>query len=167
MQEGGGTQVAQHRAINSKFVLLAIALSVILVDQASKAWALSALDGGRRIPLIGEVFDFRLVLNPGSAFGLFKGWTLAIFLASAAITAAVIAWAIRDPSPSPWLGLIIGGGIGNLIDRLFRPPGAGRGEVIDFIYLSFWPTFNVADAAIVTGVGAMLILAARESPPKE
>lgn len=164
MQEGGGAQVTEARALSPKPLLFAIALAVISADQASKAWALESLDGGRRISLIGEIFDLRLVLNPGSAFGFFKGWTLAIFLASTAITVAVIVWAIRDPRPSPWLGLIIGGGIGNLIDRLFRPPGAGRGEVIDFIYLSFWPTFNLADAAIVIGVGAMLILAARENP---
>jgi len=79
------------------------------------------------------------------------------------ITLAVIVWAVRDPEASPVLGLIIGGGIGNLIDRVVRPPGAGRGEVIDFIYLSFWPTFNVADAAIVVGVGAMLLFAMREN----
>jgi signal peptidase II len=138
-------------------------VSVVLVDQASKAWATAALGNGRRIPLIGSVFDLRLVSNPGSAFGLFKGSTLAIFVASCLITIAVILWAIRDPEAHPALGLIIGGGIGNLIDRLVRPPGGGRGEVIDFIYLSFWPTFNLADAAIVVGVGAMLLLAMREN----
>ena len=79
---------------------------------------------------------------------------------------AVIVWAIRDPAASPVLGLIIGGGIGNLIDRVTRPPGGGRGHVIDFIYLSFWPTFNLADAAIVVGVGAMLLLAMRENPDR-
>jgi signal peptidase II len=165
MQKGGGAQVTADTSIRSKAAVLAVALAVILVDQATKAWAIAALGGGRRIPLIGEIFDLRLVRNPGSAFGLFKGSTLVIFLASAAITLAVIVWAVREAYVSPWLGLIIGGGIGNLIDRLFRPPGGGRGEVIDFLYLSFWPTFNVADAAIVVGVGVMLILAMRQSEP--
>ena len=161
MQKGGGAQVAADSSVRSKAVLIAIALAVLLLDQATKAWAVAALGGGRRIPIIGATFDLRLVRNPGSAFGLFKGSTLAIFVASTLITLAVIVWAAREPYPSPWLGLIVGGGVGNLIDRLFRPPGGGRGEVIDFLYLSFWPTFNVADAAIVVGVGAMLILAMR------
>jgi signal peptidase II len=164
MQKSGGAQVAQAQTVHPKLALLATAAAVVLVDQTSKAWALAALGNGRRIPLIGSVFDLRLVSNPGSAFGLFKGSTLAIFIASCLITVAVIVWAVRDPQASPVLGLIIGGGIGNLIDRLVRPPGGGRGEVIDFIYLSFWPTFNIADAAIVVGVGAMLLLAMRENP---
>jgi signal peptidase II len=164
MQKSGGAKVAPAQTIHPKLLLLATAAAVVLVDQASKAWALAALGNGRRIPIIGSVFDLRLVSNPGSAFGLFKGSTLAIFIASCVITLAVIVWAVRDPEASPVLGLIIGGGIGNLIDRLVRPPGAGRGEVIDFIYLSFWPTFNIADAAIVVGVGAMLLLAMRENP---
>jgi len=163
MQKSGGAQVAPAQTIRPKLLLLATAAAVVLVDQASKAWALAALGNGRRIPIIGSVFDLRLVSNPGSAFGLFKGSTLAIFIASCVITLAVIVWAVRDPEASPVLGLIIGGGIGNLIDRLVRPPGAGRGEVIDFIYLSFWPTFNIADAAIVVGVGAMLLFAIRET----
>ena len=163
MQKSGGAQVAPAQTIRPKLLLLATAAAVVLVDQASKAWALAALGNGRRIPIIGSVFDLRLVSNPGSAFGLFKGSTLAIFIASCVITLAVIVWAVRDPEASPVLGLIIGGGIGNLIDRVVRPPGAGRGEVIDFIYLSFWPTFNVADAAIVVGVGAMLLFAMREN----
>ncbi len=163
MQKGGGAQVTEAQSVRSKAVLLAIAVTVVLVDQATKAWAVAALGGGRRIPLIGEIFDLRLVRNPGSAFGLFKGSTMLIFVASAAITLAVIFWAAREQYASPWLGLIIGGGIGNLIDRLWRPPGGGRGEVIDFLYLSFWPTFNVADAAIVVGVSVMLILSMRAS----
>jgi signal peptidase II len=161
MQKGGGAQVTADRSARSKAVILAIALAVVLLDQATKAWAIAVLGGGRRIPIIGATFDLRLVRNPGSAFGLFKGSTFVIFVASTLITVAVIVWAAREPYPSPWLGLIVGGGFGNLIDRVFRPPGGGRGEVIDFIYLSFWPTFNVADAAIVVGVGAMLILAMR------
>ena len=163
MQKSGGAKVAPAQTIHPKLLLLATAAAVVLVDQASKAWALATLGNGRRIPIIGSVFDLRLVSNPGSAFGLFKGSTLAIFIASCVITLAVIVWAVRDPEASPVLGLIIGGGIGNLIDRLVRPPGAGRGEVIDFIYLSFWPTFNIADAAIVVGVGAMLLFAIRET----
>ncbi|HEX2052739.1 MAG TPA: signal peptidase II [Actinomycetota bacterium] len=158
MQEGRRAQVAA----SPKLALLAIALAVIAADQVSKSWAVSALSGGRRIPIIGNTFDLRLVLNPGSAFGFFPGATLVIATLSALVTIAVIIWAIRDPKPPPALGLVIGGGVGNLIDRAFRAPGWGRGHVVDFLYLSFWPTFNLADAAISVGVALLLFQALRE-----
>ncbi len=101
-------------------------------------------------------------MNPGSAFGLFRGSTLLIAIASSLITVVVIGWAVRDAAAPVWLGLVIGGGIGNLIDRAFRAPGWGRGRVVDFIYLSFWPTFNLADAAISLGVALLLLEALRE-----
>jgi signal peptidase II len=96
MQEGRGAQVADPPSTRSKQALFGLALAVLVVDQVSKAWATTALDGGRRIPIIGDTFDLRLVFNPGSAFGLFRGSTSIIALASAVITVAVIVWAIRD-----------------------------------------------------------------------
>lgn len=135
---------------------------MILADQASKAWAESALADGRRIPILGDTLDLRLVLNSGSAFGLFPGSTPLIALASTVIIVAVTVWAVRDPAAPAALGLVIGGGVGNLLDRAFRPPGFGRGHVIDFVYLSFWPTFNLADASICIGVGLLLLAAVRE-----
>jgi signal peptidase II len=162
MQEGRGAQVAEPQTKRTKLALVGIAAAVIVADQASKAWALTALDGGRRIPILGDTFDLRLVFNPGSAFGLFRGSTVLIALASAVITVAVSVWAFRDPQVPATVGLVIGGGVGNLIDRALRAPGFGRGHVIDFIYLSFWPTFNLADAAICVGVGLMLLEALRE-----
>ena len=162
MQEGRGAQVATSQVRRTKLALFGIAAGVIVADQISKAWAVSALSGGRRIPVLGDTFDLRLVLNSGSAFGLFPGSTLLIALASTAITIAVVVWAIRDPAAPAALGLVIGGGVGNLLDRAFREPSFGRGHVVDFLYLSFWPTFNLADAAICVGVALMLVAAFRE-----
>ncbi|MEX0791101.1 MAG: signal peptidase II [Actinomycetota bacterium] len=161
MQESRGAQVTDPQRTRTRLALLSIAAAVLVVDQVSKAWAVTALDG-RRISIIGDTFDLRLVFNPGSAFGLFRGSTLLIALASAAITLAVTIWALKDPAVPATVGLVIGGGLGNLVDRAFRPPGFGRGHVVDFIYLSFWPTFNIADAAICVGVGLMLLEAIRE-----
>lgn len=161
MQEGRGTQVAAPQTKRRRLALVGIAAAAIAVDQASKAWALAALDGGRRIPIIGDTFDLRLVFNPGSAFGLFQGSTALIALASAVITVAVAVWAFRDPAVPATMGLVIGGGAGNLVDRALRAPGFGRGHVTDFLYLSFWPTFNLADVAICIGVGLMLLEAMR------
>lgn len=161
MQESRGAQVTEPQSRRTKLALLSIAAVVLAADQASKAWALAALDG-RRISIIGDTFQFRLVFNPGSAFGLFRGSTMLIALASTVITIAVIVWALKDPAVPATVGLVIGGGLGNLVDRAFRPPGFGRGHVVDFIYLSFWPTFNIADAAICVGVGLMLLQVLRE-----
>lgn len=161
MQEVRGAQVAAEIQ-QSKLALFGIAIAVLVADQASKAWAVSALSEGRRIPIIGDTFDLRLVLNSGSAFGLFPNATLFITIASTLVIVAVVVWALRDPTVSIALGLVIGGGIGNLSDRILRPPGGGFGHVVDFIYLSFWPTFNVADSAICVGVGFLLLQAWRE-----
>lgn len=159
MQEGAGAQIAGTR--RSKILAFGMAAAVIAADQLSKSWAVRALSDGRRIPLIGETLDLRLVLNPGSAFGLFQQATILVAAASALITAAVIVWLLRDPRAPAVLGLVVGGGIGNLIDRVIRPPGGGEGHVVDFIYLSFWPTFNLADAAISVGVVFLLLDAFR------
>lgn len=161
MQEGRGAQVAEPQTKRAKLALAGTAAAVVVADQVSKAWAVAALDGGRRIPIIGETFDLRLVFNPGSAFGLFRGSTVLIAVASAVITVAVAVWAFRDPQVPATVGLVIGGGAGNLIDRAVRAPGFGRGHVVDFIYLSFWPTFNLADVAISIGVGLLLLEALR------
>lgn len=160
MLQGVPEQVATTK--RTKVAIFVIAGVVALVDQLTKAWALSVLSGGRNIPLIGETLDLRLVRNPGSAFGFFANSTEWIFLASLAVTLGVAVWALRDPEAPAVLGLVLGGGLGNLIDRLVRPPGGGSGHVIDFIYLSFWPTFNLADAAIVIGVGLMFVVAFRD-----
>lgn len=146
----------------TRVAIFAIAAAVVLVDQLTKAWAVAALSGGRRMSVIGDTFDLRLVRNPGSAFGLFSGATPWIAAASLLVTVGVAIWAVRDPEAPAVLGLVLGGGIGNLVDRLVRPPGGGSGHVIDFIYLSFWPTFNLADASIVIGVALLFWMAFRE-----
>lgn len=119
--------------------------------------ALRGLSGGRHISIIGEIFQFRLVRNSGSAFGLFSRFPLVIFVLNLVIMAVVAVWAFRTPEAAVPLGLVLGGGLGNLADRMFRQPGMGLGEVVDFLYLSFWPTFNIADSAIVVGVLFLLL----------
>ncbi|MDQ4148750.1 MAG: signal peptidase II [Actinomycetota bacterium] len=157
MQEGGRAEVAEAK--RSRVLLAGAAAAVIAVDQASKAWAVANLGGGRRIAIPGSLFNLSLVHNPGSAFGLFGASTRLVFAASLAILAAVTIWAVRNPEAPVRLGMVIGGGAGNLVDRIFRPPGLGAGHVVDFINFSFWPafpTFNLADSAIVVAVTLLL-----------
>ncbi|MGH2772559.1 MAG: signal peptidase II [Actinomycetota bacterium] len=158
MQEGGRAEVARQHPpaeIPSRKALLGAAAAVAAADQLTKAAAVAALSGGRSIPIIGSVFQLKLITNSGTAFGLFQRIPLVIFGLNVVILSFVAVWAYRHRAGAAF-GMVIGGGLGNLADRMFRPPGSGLGKVVDFFYLSFWPTFNVADAAIVLGVGYLV-----------
>lgn len=139
--------------------LLATAAVVVALDQLTKTWALDALASGP-IDVVEGVLRFRLTFNAGGAFGLLQGFPELFLVASVLVVAFILVWARRLPDKRlvvP-LGLVAGGGIGNLVDRLFR---AHDGRVVDFVDLHVWPVFNVADSAIVLGVLAILILGLR------
>lgn len=147
-------------------LIVVVGVAAAVADQASKAWAVDALDRGGIIELIPRVLRLRLVLNEGSAFGLLPFKTIFITIASLVLLVVVVIWSVRHGAPSAPAGLILGGGAGNLIDRFARHPYRGSGHVVDFIDLSFWPTFNIADVAIVTGVGLMILLS-RSDPEQD
>ncbi len=145
---------------------LAFGLFVILLDQITKWWAESALAGGERIPVIGDFLSFVLVYNPGAAFSLGTGstWLFTIF---SAVVVAVILWVLRQCGSRAWaitLGIIAGGAVGNLIDRLFRDPSFGQGHVVDFISYNGWFVGNIADIALVLGVVALVTIEMRGIP---
>lgn len=144
-------------------LIVAIASATLLVDQVTKALALDRLSGDRSIELLGDVLELRLVHNASSAFGLLAVDTIFITIASLVVLVIFGVWAFRHREHAAVSGLILGGGLGNIVDRFVRAPGAGSGRVVDFIDLSFWPTFNVADMAIVIGVG-LLLLMSRNAP---
>lgn len=129
----------------------------ILADQLSKWWAESALADGRTVPIIGRYLGLRLVHNPGGAFGIFPGATVVLTILSAVLVVGASIWAIRLGQASVQLGMIVGGGVGNLIDRFTQGSSLMDGQVTDFIASSFWPTFNIADSAIVVGVLLLLL----------
>lgn len=136
-------------------ILLATAAAAFLLDRLTKAWALDAL-AHAPMELIGGVLRLRLTTNSGGAFSL--GTSAPWFFAGATILvggAIVLTSFRRRPRlQSLALGLVLGGALGNLTDRIVRAPGL-RGEVVDFIDVRIWPVFNVADSAIV--VGAILL----------
>jgi signal peptidase II len=138
----------------------AVAAAVVILDQVTTTWVLDHLSG-HGVHLIGFL-ALRLEFNRGVAFGLAPGLT-PVIEAAAAFLVVGLGLATRRSS-NRWqataLGLIAGGAIGNLVDRFFRP---FHGAVVDFIYTGFWPTFNVADAAITVGVVLYLILAWRSA----
>ena len=139
-----------------------IVIGVLALDQLSKWWAVSQLPGDP-VRLIGDDVGFVLVRNTGSAFSLFQGFTP--FLAIIAIVVAVVlvrtVRRTRDTLMVVGLSLVLGGALGNLIDRLIRTPGLLKGAVVDFVHVGDFPTFNVADSAITIGAVLIVIWAVR------
>ena len=140
-------------------VLWLVALIVIVVDQVTKQWALSALSDGRHTALLGRALGLVLVRNPGAAFSFATGQTW-IFALIASFVVAIIIRVSRNLASRSWavaLGLVLGGAVGNLIDRLLREPGFLRGHVIDFIDYGGYFVGNVADIAIVAAAGIIVL----------
>jgi signal peptidase II len=134
---------------------------VVLTDQVTKSWAVDRLSRGP-VHVIGPL-DLVLAYNTGASFSLFTGATGVVTAVAAVLAAVLVVLAIRAPTTgrAAVYGLILGGALGNLFDRLFRDH---HGAVVDFVDLRVWPTFNVADSAIVVGcllLAASLILGGR------
>ena len=143
-------------------VLWCLALGVIVVDQLTKAWAVNALADSQRIDLLGSWLGFVLVRNPGAAFSFATGQTW-VFTAVALVVIVVVLRVSRRLDSMWWattLGLVLGGAVGNLIDRLARDPGLFRGHVVDFIDYGGLFVGNVADIAIVGAAAAIMALSA-------
>ena len=138
--------------------LAAIAAVVLVTDLVSKQLAIAALADAEPVRVIDGLLSLRLVYNPGAAFSLASGTTW-IFTIIALVVVVVILRVSRRLGSGLWaaaLGLVLGGAVGNLLDRLFRPPAFGRGHVVDFIDYAGLFVGNVADIAIVLA-GALVI----------
>lgn len=143
-----------------------MALGVLVLDLLTKLLAVRELSGQEPVELVGGVLTLRLVRNPGAAFGMAQGLTV-VLTAIAVVVVVVILRMARRLRSTWWavaLGLVLGGAVGNLVDRLFRAPGPGRGHVVDFLELPRWPVFNLADSAIVAAAVLMVVLSARGVP---
>jgi signal peptidase II len=145
-------------------VLAAVAAFVLAADAISKAIVVAHLRDDQPVHLIGNVLMLWLTRNPGAAFSVGTGETVVftviafgviVYIARTARKLYSLGWAIA-------LGLLLGGAMGNLSDRIFRAPGLFRGDVVDWIAVTrFYPIFNLADSAIVCGGILTVILAMR------
>ena len=145
--------------------LVALATFVYLLDQGSKFLVIENLPEGVAVPVLGPVMQFTFVRNPGAAFSLASGMTWILTLLAAAVVGTLI-WAAPRIKSIAWavmFGLLLGGVLGNLTDRLFREPGFGTGHVIDFIAMPWLlpAIWNVADMAILGAMGIFLVLTLR------
>ncbi len=143
--------------------LLVTALVVVAIDLATKVWAVSKLENQPDIQVVGNLLQFSFLRNPGAAFSIGTNVTWVFTLISIAVSIAVLVisknvvnrtWAIA-------LGGLLGGALGNLVDRIFRSPEPFQGHVVDFILLPNYPMFNISDSAVVVSVIAMVIMSIR------
>lgn len=148
----------RHRA-----AFASVAALVVALDQATKHWALEALAAGP-IDLVGSL-RLKLAFNDGAAFSMGGGRTTLIATVGVVVAAILVRLGLRAERRL-WalgLGVVLGGALGNLVDRAFRAgEGILGGRVVDFVDLQWWPVFNVADAALWVGIGLLLLSSWRE-----
>jgi signal peptidase II len=162
-QPAAATREAHRTNSRALNLLVATIVAATAVDQATKHWSVNALKPGQEKSVV-SILKLVHGRNTGVAFS--KGAGMAGIIVPILLVVALIAWTARNEfrqpgGPHRWAplayGLILGGAFGNLIDRIFRGPGWGKGAVVDMIDVGFWPVFNVADAALSVGVVITLL----------
>ncbi len=161
------TESTDHRpSAKSHLVMYGLVVFWLIADQLTKLWAETQLSLGVYIPVFGDYLGWRLVYNPGAAFGIASDftWVLTIIAALAVIG---IGWFSSRVTHPLWLvgtSALLGGAVSHLGDRLFRDPGFAQGHIVDFIDYAGFFVGNVADIALVGGA-ALLIVASFFAPP--
>jgi signal peptidase II len=147
-------------------LLAVVAVAILGLDILTKALSVAELEGRPPVELLGGAVYLVLVRNPGAAFSLATGYTWVLTLIAVAVVVVIvrISRKLRSTGWALALGLVLGGALGNLTDRLFRAPGPLQGHVVDVVSVfapdgSVWPVFNLADSSIVCG-GILLVLMA-------
>lgn len=142
--------------------LLAVALTVVGLDLLTKTLAVELLEPGVAVQVIGDNVELWLVRNSGAAFSMASGYTWILSIIALVVVVVIVRYSGR--LRSAWwvlgLGMVLGGAIGNLIDRIFRAPQPLQGHVVDFVKVGWWPVFNVADSAVVCGAILLVVLSA-------
>ncbi|MFB4299004.1 signal peptidase II [Actinomadura sp. NTSP31] len=144
-------------------MLIAVALAALAADIVSKTVVVATLHDRAPVRLLGGLLTLRETRNSGAAFSIGTGYTIVFTVIACGVVVAILRTA-RNLRSLPWavcLGLLLGGAIGNLLDRLFRAPAPLKGHVVDWIEFPHYPVFNLADSAIVCGGVLAVVLAAR------
>ncbi|MEV5825422.1 signal peptidase II [Spirillospora sp. NPDC052242] len=144
-------------------MLAAVAALALAADIVTKIIVVATLQNEEPIRLLGGLLTLRETRNSGAAFSIGTGYTIVFTLIASGVVVAII-WTGRNLRSLPWavcLGLMLGGALGNLVDRVFRAPAPLEGHVVDWIQVPNWPVFNLADSAVVCGGVLAVILAAR------
>ncbi len=144
-------------------VMLLCTLVAYIFDQLTKGWVVSTMSEGQVTQVLPPLLTWRFIRNPGAAFSIGTEYTW-VFTIIMVVVATAIVLQVRKVASWGWsvaLGLVLGGALGNLTDRLFREPSFGQGYVVDFIALPNFAIFNIADSAVVSGVVLICILTLR------
>ena len=145
--------------------VIAGVLTIVVLDQLTKSWAVSALASGPKW-VIGDSVGFDLTRNGGSAFSRFQGLTPVLAIGAIVVT-IVLVRVLRGTTDRVLvigLTLVLGGALGNIMDRVFRAPGFMRGHVVDFVAVGWWPVFNVADSCVTIGAILLVVRSLRVPP---
>ncbi|WP_120954857.1 signal peptidase II [Arthrobacter oryzae] len=146
------------------FVLFsAIAVFAYALDQLTKLWVTSTMTEGERIPVLPPLLHWFYIRNSGAAFSIGENVTWVFTIIMVAVSVAILLQ-LRRLGSLWWalaLGLLLGGALGNLTDRLFREPSFAMGHVVDFIQLPNFAIFNIADSAVVSAVVIICLLTLR------
>jgi signal peptidase II len=142
---------------------LSVVVAVYTLDQLTKWWAQETLSDGESKDVVGELLQLHLAHNAGAAFSTGTSYTFALTLIALSVIAVCLRMAgrLRSRGWAVALGMVVGGALGNVTDRIFREPSPFRGHVVDFIELPHWPIFNVADCAITVAAILFVWLAYR------
>lgn len=166
-QSADGASAVQPQPRPRKALLLSVfaslAVFAYVFDQLTKLWVTSTMTEGERIPVLPPLLHWYYIRNSGAAFSIGENitWVFTIIMASVAVA---ILLQLRKLGSLWWalaLGLLLGGALGNLTDRLFRAPSFAMGHVVDFIQLPNFAIFNIADSAVVSSVAIICVLTLR------
>ncbi len=167
------TAPKRHRAW---IAVLVFAVGYVF-DQLTKRWVESTMTEGQVTDVLAPVLRWHFIRNPGAAFSIGEEhtWIFTIIQSAVAVVVVVLLFRVRSTLWAVALGGLLGGVLGNLTDRLFRPPGFGVGHVVDFIALPNFAIFNIADSLIVCSmIGIVLLMfrglqldGTREMPEKD
>jgi signal peptidase II len=150
-------------------ILLVTALVILVADQLTKALVVANLVPGQQVRILGDLVQIWHAQNRGAAFSLFQGGSI-VFLVVSVLSLGMVAYFHRSLRDRTWwvhlvLGIILGGTLGNFVDRL------RQGYVTDWISIGIgdtrWPTFNVADSSIVVGIGALVLYLLLTNPDRQ
>jgi len=159
---GPDSDDARAEPVRSLPVIVAITVVVVVLDQLTKWWALEALTQPTRIIDLVWTLRLRVIYNTGTAFSLTSDSGPIVSVIALAVVAFLL-WSgrsQRSPSVLAAYGLVVGGTLGNMVDRLVRDGNDGflGGAVVDFVDLQWFPVFNLADAALTVGIGLLLVV---------
>jgi signal peptidase II len=143
--------------------VIAAIVAIVAIDQLTKTWAVAALSDGPQ-HVIGDAVELELTRNAGGAFSRFQGMTTLLAIGAIVVTVVLarVLGRMTDRVLVVSLTLLLGGALGNLVDRCFRAPGFLRGHVVDFVSVGWWPVFNVADSCVTIGAVLLIVRSLRQ-----